>query len=87
MNYEIPRDPKETELFSRWNKPLPSVKVHGTPEELAEALTELRPNQWHLEGNKLVGDTPMGLLVQFIPTDYILTGTSPDGLPIFKKIV
>lgn len=66
-------------------KPPESV-VHGTEEELSKKLTQLKPNSWKLEGNKLIGETEMGRLVQTIPTDYICAGTDERGLPILQKI-
>ena len=50
-------------------------------------MKQLKPNSWKLEGNKLIGETEYGPLVQFIPTDRVLTGTDDNGLPIFKQIV
>jgi hypothetical protein len=83
---DLPRDPKLVREFEAWQKPLPNIKAHGYPDEIRENLRPLKPKTWHLEGNKLIGETEMGPLVQFIPTNYILLKTDEDGLPVFKKI-
>lgn len=80
------RDPKQVREYEMWQKPLPSIKVHGYPDEIRENLKQMKPKTWKLQGNKLTGDTEMGELAQFISTDLILTGTDENGLPIFKKI-
>jgi len=75
----------QTDQYRKWGLEPPETIPHGTEGEIKEKLTRLKPNSWRLEGNKLIGETEMGPLVNFIPTDYILTGTK-NGLPIFKKI-
>lgn len=65
----------------------PQSFTHITEEEIKENMKQLKPNSWKLEGNKLIGETEYGPLVQFIPTDRVLTGTDDNGLPIFKQIV
>lgn len=82
----MPLDPKVQKEFEKWKKTPPSVAEHGTEAEIKEKMTKLMPNSWRLEGNKLIGDTDVGPLVQLIPTDYILKGTDKKGLPIFEKI-
>lgn len=69
------------------DQPAPKATTHGTEDEIREKLVQLKPNTWSLEGNKLTGQTEMGLLVQYIPTDYICSGTDDKGLPILKKVV
>lgn len=86
-DFDLPRDPKQVKEFEMWQKPLPAIKVHGYPDEIRENLKRLQPKTWRLEGNKLTGDTEMGPLVQFIPTNYLLTGTDDNGLPVFKKVI
>ncbi len=66
---------------------MPKVATHGTTEEVRSKLKRLKVTNWRQQGNTLYGDTPMGPLVQKIPTDYILIGTDEEGLPKFKKIV
>lgn len=79
-------DERTLKEFSRWQKPLPSIKAHGYPDEIRENLKQMKPKTWKLQGNKLIGDTEMGELAQFIPTNYVLLKTDEDGLPVFKKI-
>lgn len=56
-----------------------------TADEIIEKLEPLKPTNWRLEGNKLIADTAMGPLINYISTDYIMTGVE-DGLPVFKKV-
>lgn len=79
-------DPETLKQFQKWGKEPPTRDVHGTPEEIANNMRRLLPNTWRMEGNKLIGETDMGQLVQFIPTDVVLTGVTKDGLPKFEKI-
>ena len=64
----------------------PTRNPHGTEEDIAAKVKPLTPTNWRLEGNKLIADTEMGPLVNFIPTDLILTGVDEKGLPILKRI-
>ena len=74
--------------FDKQGKARPGTTAHGvTSDNINEHMRELRPTQWKLEGNKLIGQTEMGPLVQFIPTNVILTGTDADNLPIFQDVV
>lgn len=77
----------DTDQFRKWDVPLPTAESHGTEQELSENMKQLLPSEWRLEGNKLIGKTEMGELVQTIPTDYILEGTDSKGLPKFRKVV
>lgn len=76
-----------TDAFRKLDLDPPEATPHGTPEDITENMKQLMPNSWHLEGNKLIGKTEMGNLVQTIPTDYILTGTDSNNLPIFSKVI
>jgi hypothetical protein len=62
---------------------------HGewNEDEIEKNMKKLKPNTWKLEGNKLSGETELGMLVNYIPTDYILKGTDENGLPILEKVV
>lgn len=77
----------DTDQLRKWGVPLPTADAHGTPEEIQANMKQLLPNDWRMEGNKLIGRTEMGELVQYIPTDYVLVGSDEKGLPIFQKIV
>lgn len=58
-----------------------------TPEDIKHRVKSVRPVNWRAEGNRLIADTDVGELVQFIPTSHIFTGTDEKGLPTFRKIV
>lgn len=75
----------QTDFFAKRNLAVPSTVSHGTEDDISQKLQELKPNSWSLEGNQLIGETEMGRLVQFIPTDYILIGNE-NGLPKFRKV-
>lgn len=77
----------DTDFIRKIGGTPPVAIPHMTEEEIQKNMKELKPNSWKLEGNKLIGETEFGPLVQFIPTDYILTGTDDKGLPVLKKIV
>lgn len=78
--------PKELEDFKNWGVALPSRESHGlSVDDIAKRVEKLSPTNWRLEGNKLIADTEMGPLINYIPTDYILTGVE-NNLPILKKI-
>ena len=55
-------------------------------DDIRKNMKQLKPNSWKLEGNKLSGETDLGVLVNYISTDYICTGTDEDGLPKLVKI-
>lgn len=77
----------DTDYWREYEIKPPEATAHGTEEEILSNLKQLKPNTWHLEGNKLIGMTEMGKLVQFIPTDYICTGTDSNGLPKLQRVV
>lgn len=77
---------KEYLEFERWNQPQPTHHPHGTEEDIRANLKKLNLRSWRLEGNRLIAQTDMGQLVQYIPVDYILTGEDAKGMPIFEKI-
>lgn len=77
---------KEAKEFDRWGKTPPTSVRHGTEEELEKTRVELTPKNYRLEGNKLISETEHGTLVQFIPTNRIMTGVDDRGMPVFKKI-
>lgn len=65
----------------------PSRDKHGTEDDIKASMQRLKPNEWYLEGNKLIGRTDMGILAQYIPPDYICVGTDDNGLPKLQKVV
>lgn len=77
----------ELEMYQRWGAEAPSHDEHGTIEEIRERMVRARAHQWYLEGNELVAETNHGPIRQRIPTDYILTGTDKNNLPVFKKVI
>lgn len=79
-------DPKILKEFERWGKTPPTSEAHGTEEDVRNNMIKLRPKTWVLEGNKLIGHTEHGPVVQYLPTNYICTGVDDDGLPKLQKI-
>lgn len=77
----------EIEMYQRWGAEPPSHDEHGTIEDIRQKMERVRVHKWRLEGNELIGESDAGPVRQTIPTDYILTGTDKEGLPILKKIV
>lgn len=74
--------------YDKMGRARPTHISHGINlDDIDQHMKKLQPNSWRLEGNKLIGQTDMGPLVQFIPTDYILKGTDDEGLPIFERVV
>lgn len=79
---------KELSFYDRHGKQRPEHAAHGEDtweHPASERLEKLQCTNWRLEGNKLSCDTNNGLLVQYIPTGYILAG-QVDGIPKFTKI-
>jgi hypothetical protein len=73
--------------YDKQGKARPTHISHGVnADELHEHMRQLKPHKWRLHGNMLEGETDMGMLVQRIPTDYILEKTDDNGLPVFRKI-
>ncbi len=78
--------PEQLADFKNWGQPLPAREAHGTEDDIRANMKPLQPFNWRLKGNQLIADTEVGELSQTIPTDYILTGTDEQGLPVFKKV-
>ena len=76
----------QSDFFRKFNMPAPESISHGTIEDVTDKLEKVKPHSWRLEGNKLIAKTEIGELVNFIPTNYILTGEDSEGLPIFRKV-
>ncbi len=79
-------DKKLLDLYERLGLDLPSVEQHGTEEDVRRNLKSVNPRNWRLTGNKLIADTDVGPLVNYISTDYICRGTDENGLPILERI-
>lgn len=76
--------PKQQAELEGWGIAPPKTAEHGDP---SEHLKPLKPYRWRLEGNKLIGDTELGEVVNYIPTDYICRGMDENGLPILTKVL
>lgn len=82
-----PTPNKEDQWYTRRGLVPPEHISHEmTPEDISDKVEPINPRNWHAEGNRLMCDTDMGLLVQLIPTDHIFTGTDAKGLPTFRKV-
>lgn len=75
-----------SKFFEDKNLTPPSVSEHGTDEDIREKLKPLKVTSWHMEGNKLIGQTEMGEVVNYLSTDIIMTGVDEDNLPILTRI-
>lgn len=73
--------------FDKHGVKRPDNIPHVHEADIEKNMQRLMPHSWKLEGNKLIGMTDVGPLVQFIDPNYILTGTDDKGLPMFKKVV
>lgn len=67
--------------FEQWGVTPPISAQHDTN------LRRMAPRNWRQEGNRLIAETDMGELTQFIPTDVMLEGIDANGLPKLRKIV
>lgn len=65
----------------------PEHSAHGTPDEIRANLKPAKVTKWHLDGNKLVAETELGPVVNYLPPEYILRGVDESGLPILTKLV
>lgn len=82
MNYYHP----DTDFFRKYGLSPPETISHGTEEDISERLKPSKPTNWRLEGNKLIADTEIGQIVNFIDPGYICTGTDNHGHPVLKRI-
>jgi hypothetical protein len=57
-----------------------------TPDDIQERVQSINPKNYRAEGDRLIADTDVGTLVQYIPTTHIFTGTDENGLPTFRKL-
>ena len=77
----------DTDFFTKRNLTVPSSTPHGLDEDIREKIKAVKPTSWRMEGNKLIGQSELGEVAQYISTEYILKGTDKEGLPILEKIV
>lgn len=82
----MPVNEQESKQFAKWGVPEPQSFDHLTEEEIRKNMVTLKPTSYRQEGNKLIGITEFGELVNFLPTDLIFTGVDKDGLPTFRKV-
>jgi hypothetical protein len=81
------QDDKTRAWFERHGLTPPEHIAHGvTPDDIRDKLQPLKARSWRLEGNRLIAETDMGDVVNYIPTNYIMTGVDKDNLPVFRKI-
>jgi hypothetical protein len=64
----------------------PEHLAHGTDEDIRAHLQIVKPIRWFQRGNELVAETDLGEVVNFLPTNYMLSGTDRDNRPILIKI-
>lgn len=79
-----------SEAYLKWLDKMgharPAFHPHGTDDEIRSNMKQLKPTNWRQEGNELIADTELGPLINYLPTDMILTGVDEQGLPILQKI-
>lgn len=84
----MPPDAKTLKEYEKLGIPPPSVFPHGmTPDQMVANLQPATPRNWRQEGNKLICDTEFGELVNYLPTDKLLTGTDELGMPVFTDVL
>lgn len=87
---ELPSE-KDLRWYDYHKVARPSHEEHGLRDTfelpLSKQMKPGNPRNWHLKGNVLHCDTDFGPLAQRIPPNYIMSGTSEDGRPVFKKLV
>lgn len=76
----------DTDAFRKLDVPLPTAEQHGTEEDVAKSLTQMKALSWELQGNELIATTLTGRFAQKISTDYVLTGVDSNNLPVLTKI-
>lgn len=82
------RDDKDRAWFEKHGLTPPSHTEHGVNQDnIRDKLKRLEAKKWRLEGNRLVAETDMGEVVNYIDPDVIMTGVDENNLPVFKRIV
>jgi hypothetical protein len=80
-------DTKTLKFFEKHGlKPPEHISHEMTPDDISKKVERVSMTNWRQEGNRLICDTEMGPLVNYIPTDLLLTGTDLHGLPVLTKI-
>ena len=74
-------------FYRKHGKEPPKHIPHGTEADIKENMTLLKPTRYWQEGNELKGETEMGIVTNFLPTDVLYIGTDDEGIPQFRKIV
>lgn len=72
--------------YDKHGQPRPNHFPHGKEDDVREKMQRLEVKKWKQEGNKLIGETASGQVVNLLPTDVMLVGTDDDNRPILEKI-
>lgn len=80
-------NPREDKDLEKWGQDPPEHIPHGSDDDIRKNMIKMTPGAWRQDGNRLIGDTDLGEVVTFIPTDMMLVGTDDRGLPILKKVL
>jgi hypothetical protein len=81
------QDDKTLKWFERHGITPPSHTPHGaTADDIRDKLRPLKAKAWRLEGNRLVATTDLGEVVNYIDTNYVMTGVDDQNLTMFKRI-
>ena len=79
-------DDKAKQWFERHNLTPPSHVPHGNVDDIDKNMRPAKIRSWHLKGNRLIAETDMGKLVNYIDPRYIMTGVDSNNMPIFKRV-
>lgn len=77
---------KQDKDLAKWGQDPAKHFAHGTDEDIRKQLTPMKITKWTQEGNKLIGESEMGKIVNPIPTNMQLSGTDKNGMPILVKL-
>ncbi len=79
----------DTDFWRKYKIEAPEAISHGIEDTAANPLSDQIPKNkiisYTLEGNKLIAQTDLGEVVNYIPTEYILHGVDDKGQPILRR--
>lgn len=77
---------KQDKDLAKWGQAPAKHLPHGTDQEIRDQLVPMKITKWRQEGNKLIGESDVGRVVNPIPTNMMLKGTDDKGMPILVKL-
>jgi len=82
----MPPDDKTKQWFERHNLTPPSHTPHGSADDIADKMRPAKIRSWRMEGNRLIAETDIGRLVNYVDPNVVMTGVDENNRPIFKRI-